>query len=263
MLKYKQGKIIYDGVIMNKEYCSQLHYKMMDFFAKSKLEITRRINECENVTSLDKKYLIEKVRTFSMDMNADDFKWIILGIYNLNHPKEPIFFLKDQILYELGFTLLQKIQGYFYNISLIQDSDPVEIEGDIVITDPCYTTDKWLDEGFDLDSLPLCRDTMYGDWSCTTFNTVTNEVIGEFCADAGMVCVDTLENIKKRKPNFEEDLCEWCRTIIKDFKGTVKFEIVCLKDNDDILEFSLWDYEVRVVGDGVNTKTGEMLCQES
>ena len=246
---------------MDREYCSYLHYKIMDFFARSKLEITRRINECEMFTSLDKKYLIEKVRSFSTDMDADNFKWIILGIYNLNNPKDFTFYFKEEkMLYDLGFTLLQNVKIYIDNISSIQDSDPVEIEGDIVITDPCYTTEKWCDEGFDLDSLPLCRDTIYGDWSCTTYNTRTNEVIGEFCADAGMVCVDTLENIKKRKPNFEEDLGEWCRTIIRNFKGTVKFEVVCLKENDDIsTKFNLWDYEVRVVGDGVNTKTGEII----
>lgn len=31
----------------------------------------------------------------------------------------------------------------------------------------------------------LVRDTIYGDWSCTTFNSDNKEPIGEFCADAG------------------------------------------------------------------------------
>ena len=35
----------------------------------------------------------------------------------------------------------------------------------------------------------ICRDTLYGDWLCTTFNTDTDEVLGSFCSDAGMVRV--------------------------------------------------------------------------
>jgi len=40
-------------------------------------------------------------------------------------------------------------------------------------------------------------DTLYGDWSCTAFNTDTKEEMGCFCADAGMVTAALLEDIKK------------------------------------------------------------------
>ena len=36
-------------------------------------------------------------------------------------------------------------------------------------------------------------DTLYGDWSCTTYNTDTKEEIGYYCADAGLVSVFSLE----------------------------------------------------------------------
>jgi len=75
-----------------------------------------------------------------------------------------------------------------------------------------------------------------------------------------MVCVDTLENILKRKPDFLEKYGEWCRTIIKNFKGMVRFKIVCLDEQRDKVKFDTWNYEVRVEGMGVNTETGEKIC---
>ena len=47
------------------------------------------------------------------------------------------------------------------------------------------------------------RDTLYGDWSCTTYNSDTNEKIGNFCADAGMVGVFLLDEVLKYNPDFE------------------------------------------------------------
>ena len=43
----------------------------------------------------------------------------------------------------------------------------------------------------------ICRDTLYGDWSCTTYNSDTHEKLGEFCADSGMVGVYLLDEVLK------------------------------------------------------------------
>lgn len=87
--------------------------------------------------------------------------------------------------------------------------------------------------------------TLYGDWSCTTYQITSDpkEIktiedldklaemeegkdkypIGEFCADAGMVCVVDAEELKKFNPYF----FEWalfhkhCVTAIRNFTGTV------------------------------------------
>lgn len=107
---------------------------------------------------------------------------------------------------------------------------------DIVITDPCYIFkgDDWrgCDYGRTADVYGIdkyiCRNTIYGDWSCTTFNSDTKEAIGRFCADAGLVCVASLKEILAYRPDFEEWAKEhdWCVTIIRNFTGQVKFDVV-------------------------------------
>lgn len=89
---------------------------------------------------------------------------------------------------------------------------------DIVITDPCY---------FHVDANPekmIQRDTIYGDWSCSVFAKYYEpEVIGEFCADSGMVCVAALKDVLKINPEFENWAKEhsWCATIIRNYTGHV------------------------------------------
>lgn len=172
---------------------------------------------------------------------------------------------------------------------------PVQFDGDIIITDPCYvvkeldtsTMPKWEDymrlsdysgmsdkelgeAGFfeDLERLHkaedewkknhqddwdvcgcgsdmgrlgfttyLCDDTIWGDWSCNTYNTDTKEKIGEFCADAGMVAVFLLDEVLKYNPDFDYHTNRtWTTTWIKDFHGTIELQVE--------------DGEVLVVGKG-------------
>lgn len=83
----------------------------------------------------------------------------------------------------------------------------------------------------------LCDDTIYGDWSCTTFNSDTKKKIGRFCADVGQVAVFLLDEVLKYNPHFDYHIERpWTTTLIKDFHGTVELEM-----NDD---------EVQVVGKG-------------
>lgn len=51
--------------------------------------------------------------------------------------------------------------------------------------------------------------------------------LGEFCADAGMVCVCLLEDVLKFNPNFKEwaKTHSWCVTIIEDFDGDIEYEV--------------------------------------
>ncbi len=119
----------------------------------------------------------------------------------------------------------------------------MKFKGDIIITDPCYIlkrdcngqgSDKdWedCDYGRNMEVLGIrnyiCRDTLYGDWSCTTFNSDTKEPIGSFCADAGLVAVFLLDEVLKYNPNFDYHIERpWTTTWIKDFDGEVNFKIV-------------------------------------
>lgn len=83
----------------------------------------------------------------------------------------------------------------------------------------------------------LSDRTIYGDWSCTTFNSNTKEKIGEFCADAGMVAIFLLDEVLRYNPDFNYHTERpWTTTLIHDFHGTV--ELHC--DGE----------EVTVVGNG-------------
>ena len=213
------------------------------------------------------------------------------------------------------------------NMDTFLDSEPVEFEGDIVITDPCYfikdpiypdeerpfvsdyftyddeedypdfdgekseireqefqkykydesqykskIIDDWdaCDCGNNMEVLGfssnMCRNTIIGDWSCAVIDDKTNKPIGRFCADAGEVCVVLLDDIKKYNPKVMED-CEdsdlW--TIIKDFKGSVRFivseEIGFYKTDSEYHKAGdkYVDYSVIVKGHGINTKTNEPI----
>jgi hypothetical protein len=146
----------------------------------------------------------------------------------------------------------------------------MEFDGDIIITDPCYIIrakhhgtkplyeDDWnyCEYGDNMEALGInnyiCRDTLYGDWSCTTYDLNTKEPIGEFCADAGMVAVFDLKEVLKYNPDFDYHLNKkWTTTLIKNFKGTVQFVVEEDHEYDD--------YEVKVIGHGVNKITGEPI----
>ena len=114
------------------------------------------------------------------------------------------------------------------------DSDEKHFRGDIIITDPCYVIkdDDWGDvvSGKPVTAeLPsaMMRGTLYGDWSCTTLNTLTKEPIGCFCADAGMVAVFDLAEVRRYDPDFdyERRVKNGAATLIKDFDGTCQFVV--------------------------------------
>lgn len=133
----------------------------------------------------------------------------------------------------------------------------MKFKGTIVITDPCYIDTKdykiWDGKGVDiytgngLGKLGftnyIWRDTLYGDWSCTTFkieddyvNIKTSELkaeniegsIGRFCADAGLVGVFLLDEILAFNPDFKAPVneygCEWA-TVIENFDGDIQYEV--------------------------------------
>jgi hypothetical protein len=135
----------------------------------------------------------------------------------------------------------------------------MEFDGDIIITDPCYvSTDLDWCNGFE-NKLKHCmmRDTIYGDWSCTTFDLNSNKLLGRFCADAGEVGVFDFAEVDKYNPEFKTKYGEWCWTHIKDFKGTCQF--IVKKSRYKYHDEWHTDFSVEVHGHGVNKKTGEPI----
>lgn len=250
-------------VIATKEYCAALD------------NCCKKISECKELTSddpdlegekitfalfeNDREYIIGKLRKSGIYSRMEDFQRLIGSVLDINESEKfnLSYFFMEYFMGSLGFNELSVAISKFDKLQRLVDSDWVVFDGDIVITDPCYTISEIKE--LDYDSLPLCRDTIYGDWSCTTYDKNTNTKIGSFCADGGMVCVDTLENILSRRPDFENEYNDWCKTIIRNFSGKVKFCIVCVSPERDKEKFSINNYEVRVVGEGVNKVTGEKI----
>lgn len=156
----------------------------------------------------------------------------------------------------------------------------MRFDGDIIITDPCYITKDHKDwekcsYGDNMAALGIqthiTRNTIYGDWSCTTFELkkplgrrfpsrlkdgnarssascdFTDNVLGRFCADAGMVSVFLLEEVLRYNSSFKDHLNKkWTTTWIKDFHGEV----------EDVVD----NNQVYIVGTGnvnfITTQTG-------
>lgn len=95
----------------------------------------------------------------------------------------------------------------------------------------------------------ITESTIYGDWSCTTYKItedpykVVNNLaeasekgedygivcskLGNFCADAGLVSVFNLDEVRKYNPDIDEWIAshDWCVTTIPDFDGEVNYYV--------------------------------------
>lgn len=167
--------------------------------------------------------------------------------------------------------LLEELMQYRYGFEQFLDSEPVEFDGNIIITDPCYILkdgeshrDDWEKCGYgsEMENLGIThymtRDTIYGDWSCSVYNMNTRRKIGEFCADAGLVSVFLLDEVLKYNPQFDYHINrKWTTALIKNFKGTVQFVV-----EEEPYEYDgeqYVDYCVRVVGHGINKRSGKPM----
>lgn len=115
----------------------------------------------------------------------------------------------------------------------------MKFKGDIIITDPCYIIDDEVNPndwdkcnyGENMEILGiktyLTRSTKYGDWSCTTFKKQDNSVLGNFCADAGLVSVFLLDEVLKYNPNFDYHVNKKrTTTLIENFDGEINIEFI-------------------------------------
>lgn len=174
-------------------------------------------------------------------------------------------FLSDEELVQL-----EKLHSLFWHVNdfdyRLRNSEWKHFDGDILITDPCYLKDnnEMYSEDIDLlydmvEKYGMWRDTIYGDWSCSTFDADTKNRIGRFCADSGNVCVIPLNDVLKFNPNFTYHIKrEWTTTWIKDFHGDVRFIV-----NEEHYEYEgkdCIDYAVQVEGKGninfITSQTG-------
>ena len=117
----------------------------------------------------------------------------------------------------------------------------------IIITDPCYLMrdEHWqhyCDMEFSKDPIGLdnylrqyhnfgeviAADTGFGDWDNEVFTVDdSNTVLGEFTADAGMVCVMTasdLSNYEYDKDEFQDYVDKGLIAVIPNYTGDIALE---------------------------------------
>lgn len=160
------------------------------------------------------------------------------------------------------------------------DSEPVQFDGDIIITDPCYIVpnDNWsdfCDEHKDIfddskkqptffkyskSKTMIYRDTVFGDWGCNVYNN-SRKKIGYFCADAGLVCVVTKEDALKINPEF--DCTDYGIACIDDFHGKVWFEVKYNDKFDKTNINCLGCDEAKVIVHGEGTRKGKPFAFHS
>lgn len=151
------------------------------------------------------------------------------------------------------------------------DSDHVSFTGDIIITDPCYIVKKSDDDYEEMKEffkdLPCMeRDTIYGDWGCTTYLGIkddkecqTKHAIGEFYAASGIVCVARLSDVLAYNKDFDYHTTRpLTATVIKNFDGEIHFAVDRQEyaDNDGNIRES---FDVSLVGSGVDSETGSPI----
>lgn len=126
---------------------------------------------------------------------------------------------------------------YTVKQEMIADNDT------LIITDPCYIMrdehwEHFLDLEFTKNPIGLddylrkyhnfgeviAADTGIGDWSNEVYNIQSNETLGEFCADAGMVICCTASDLT----NYGADMNEvnklrakGCLAIIPNYSGHI------------------------------------------
>lgn len=116
--------------------------------------------------------------------------------------------------------------------------------------------DNWYDKlpndwdvcnyGDSMNHLGFCNyivaDTIYGPWSCTTYK-LTNDIIGRFTSDSGLVGVFILDEILQYNSKWDLHLSKpYCATFIPNFSGNIS---VVNAGGD-----SPGDCDVRIVGNG-------------
>lgn len=274
---------------MNKEWIAAKEAEYTVMAKDMRAKIVSKINNAEFLTEEDKRSL-EKALDEECDKPYCSLEASALTVILKNHSKE-----NDKFATSIAdiHNLIDSLDAHKYNsivhmanggLKRYLDSEPMEFDGDIIITDPCYimraehhgtipiTDDDWdacgYGENMEVFGIQnyMTRDTIYGDWGCDVYNTDTKEKIGEFCADAGLVSVLLLDEVLKYNPDFDyHKKKSWTTTWIQDFKGTVQF-VVELEEGvyEDDSEFwkagDKWEeYSVHVIGCGINKKTGKPI----
>lgn len=248
----------------------------------AKAEIEKILKEDLKLSDIDLKKVMRKLDSqYGDPMQELDFRYI--DYCSEDNFEEDYDAYKNIVKISNLDKLFTKYSEKNY-LNRYLDSIPVEFDGDILITDPCYvirekhhgtipiTNNDWsaCNYGYNMEKLGInhfmTKNTLYGDWSCTTFDSDTKEPIGSFCADTGLVSVMLLDEVLKYNPGYDcNKETEYVATIIRDFKGTVQFVVKHIdgyyEDTTDYHQKGdYWEeYYLEVIGHGINKVSGKPI----
>lgn len=241
---------------MTREWCEQKNRELMTQKKEVKEKFIQEIKQTNYLSEENKNEILNLFKkepdNYKIEciINFSRIDWLLK---NQVEDKE----IQSWIDIMLEYLYIYNSKDNYYDYYM--DSEPKEFDGDILITDPCYFV-KDDDDILDLSAIniptSISRDTIYGDWSCTVTDSNNNK-LGNFCADAGLVCVADLNEVVKYNPDILNQIkeCPWAYTVIKNFKGTVQFII---QENEyEHNGKPCLDYEVKIFGQGVNKLNGE------
>lgn len=259
---------------MNKEWIEQERIRLEKVAEALKESIAEKIAAATFFTEKDKEFCFQKLDEMESTYYGDPFDSAFLYIDTLiDHKNETAE--QDEEEYRQMLKWCKEVDSKKYRSVLeilkdkiylkYEDSEPMKCDGDIIITDPGYITYSHKDwrlckYGDRMERLGIknyiVRSTLYGDWSCGTYNTDTNESLGEFCADSGLVGVFLLDEVLKYNPEFDYHIKrKWTTTWIQNFKGTIQYRATVVNTEDD-----LWhEANAFLEGHGINKLTGEPI----
>ena len=237
---------------MNKEWVETKTREQEERFQSDISELIRKIKaskylkncQIEEIVNLlqEKNYLKASSRLERVTLERFDDATIDELIWSVKISTEIIEFFRKQ---------------RFEDYAEYADTEVMEFNGDIVITDPCYIFDEYNNpDWFKNTGITnyLLRSTIYGDWSCNVMDTETGEILGTFCADAGLVSVFSVSDVLAYGNGELNN--DYSMTIIKNFKGKVQ---IVVEYNGTVF----YEYSVHVIGEGINKETGEKICFKS
>ena len=265
---------------MNKEWCEKQNKKVEEEYKELRMDIRNYIYRL--LLDMDIDLTIKEAYDLNEYLTDIRFSYRLLVFWFKHLAKR----IGNEGLFEKAENdgLFKKIDSYkdksyyidkddkCYCFNRYMDSDIVNFDGDVLITDPCYIMndedngrDDWTycNYGSDMEKLGITtyitNDTIYGDWSCHMYDDKKREV-GRFCADAGLVSIIDLKQALEYNEKGVYELISkqtWCATVITNFKGTGQVKVKEVTYTYDGEEHT--DYEAYVELIGIDKSTGNKV----
>ena len=151
------------------------------------------------------------------------------------------------------------------NYNHLLDSPTVPMEGDLIIADPYHFLTTSLTQNNGTFVLQNSQVTLLGchfdktrSYGFGKYDHKQQTVLEEYTVPAARICVGTLDDILRVKPDYDDFETMPYRCIrIKNFKGKVQIQIreVMLRDSERVKK----QYQAFVVGKGINVTNAEPI----